>query len=62
MNMNNHLTSQLAAERQRDLRATGPSRANATDAPAWRGPRLARSRVPRSAAAWRARFRHGRSA
>jgi len=62
MNISHHLASQLAAERQRDLRSPNAGRASVNDAAGTRGSRLAHPRFPRSAAAWRARFRHGRSA
>jgi len=60
MNMSHHLTTQLATERQRDLRAGGAKRgAEGLQA---RALRPARTTYIRSAVAWRPRARSARRA
>ena len=58
--MSHHLSSQLAAERQRELRAGGAPRARMDGTGSSRALRLARLAKSKSAAVWRARPTHAR--
>jgi hypothetical protein len=55
MNISNHLSSQLATERQRDLRHGGARRARTSGEQGARAPRLARIAALRGAIGWRRR-------
>jgi hypothetical protein len=61
MNMSNHLTTQLATERQRDLRSASAPRARA-GVRGSRGLRAARISALKGALGWRARVRQARRA
>ena len=55
--MSHHLTSQMAAERQRDFRAGGVQRQRSAAGRGGRGLRVARAIVSRKPAGWRPRAR-----